>query len=231
MNRILEVCLVGLTLVASAVAANDAAAQTLRKGISVEMAITKNAAPTPEADDENAWIVTVLRDGALYFGTDRVTPEGLLDRMTRTPRNRSQKLYIKADARAPFASVKSALGAARSSFFEEAVLLTSQPGSATPGTIVPPKGLEGRIIPLANAGTTVVRLSSSGEAPPTLRINNEAVSWSDLPSTLKRIVRSQGVKMVQVEADDAVPFAAIVAVLDEARGDGATLALPSFHSI
>jgi biopolymer transport protein ExbD len=212
-------------------AAGSSVAQTLQKGISVEMAVTANATPMPAADDANAWIVAVARDGSIFFGTEKLSAESLAGAMKSRPRDRQQKLYIKADARAPFASVKSALGAARSSLFEEAVLLTSQPGSATPGTIVPAKGLEVRIIPLANAGTTVVQLSSSGEAPPTLRINNEAVSWSDLPSTLKRIIRSQGVKIVQVEADDGVPFAAIVAVLDEARGDGAMLALPSFHSI
>ncbi|MGO9084501.1 MAG: ExbD/TolR family protein [Candidatus Sulfotelmatobacter sp.] len=231
MNRILEVCLAGLTLVAGLVAANDAAAQTLQKGISVVMVATKNAAPMPHADDADAWIVTVVRDGDLFFGTDQVTAAGLEEAMTRRPRNREQKLYIKADARAPFASVKSALGVARSGLFEEAVLLTSQPESPAPGIIVAPKGLEVQIVPLAKAGTTIVQISSSGEAPPTLRINNEAVSRSDLPGALKRILQGQSLKIVQVEAGDAVPFAAIVAVLDEALGDGAAVALPSFHSI
>src|SRR5271157_5364090 len=123
MKRVLEVCLVGLTLSASGLAGNDAAAQTLRKGISVEMARTTNAAPMPEADDANAWIVTVRRDGAVYFGTDAVTPEGLLDRMTRTPRNRAQKLFIKADARAPFAGVQRVLQAGRTVGFDAPVLL------------------------------------------------------------------------------------------------------------
>jgi len=235
MNHMLEVCLVALTLTASFTTSGAAQSATgappMRRGISVNMAVTTNAAPMPEADDENAWIVTIRRDEALYFGTDQVTAAGLADEMKRRPRNREQKLYIKADERAPFASVKSALGAARSSLFEEVVLLTSQPESPAPGTIVPPKGLEVRIIPLAKAGTAIVQLSGSGAAPPTLRINNEVVSWFDLPGALKRLLQGQSLKIVQVEANDAVPFAAIVGVLDEARGDGATVALPSFHSL
>jgi|SRR5271157_757867 len=225
MNRMLEVCLVGLTLLASALAANDAAGQTLRKGISVEMAVTKNAAPMPEADDANAWIVTVRRDGAVYFGTDAVTPEGLLDRMTRTPRNRAQKLFIKADARAPFAGVKSALGAARSSFFEDAVLLTSQPGSATPGTIVSPKGLEVRIIPPPGGAPSIVVQVNSGQPSPALKVNNQAIPLDALDSKLKQLLQNSSAKVVLVKADGQLPFAEVVRVIDACRSNGAKAVL------
>ena len=45
--------------------------------------------------------------------------------MIRTPRKRTQRLYIKADARASFASVQKALDAASSVEIESPVLLVS----------------------------------------------------------------------------------------------------------
>ena len=72
----------------------------------MQMATTSNATPMPEADNKGAWIVAVSGSGQLYFGTQAVTPEALFEEMKSHPRNREQKLYIKADARAPFAKVK-----------------------------------------------------------------------------------------------------------------------------
>jgi len=121
MKHLLEVCLIAVTLAtAPSVAAqsvvtapensgpglklvrrtgpSENAAQALQKGISVELPVTSNAAPMPAADNEDAWIVTVAADGRTYFGTDPVTPAGLEGAMKSRPRNREQKLYIKADA-------------------------------------------------------------------------------------------------------------------------------------
>ena len=41
-------------------------AQQLRQGISVQMPPASSAASMPEADNENAWIVTATVDGSLY---------------------------------------------------------------------------------------------------------------------------------------------------------------------
>jgi len=60
-------------------------AQQLQKGISVQLAVTSNAAPMPDADSEEAWIVAVAADGRMYFGIDPVTPEGLADKMKSRP--------------------------------------------------------------------------------------------------------------------------------------------------
>jgi len=224
MNRVLEVCLVGLTLLASAVAANDAAAQTLRKGVSVEMAVTKSAAPMPEADDENAWIVTIRRDEALYFGTDMATASGLEEAMKRRPRNRWQKLYVKADARAPFADVEGVLEAARRVGFEAPVLLTAQTESPAPGTIVPPRGLEVLVVPPAGAQAIVVQVSA-GEPSPGLKVNNEAISPDALESRLKQLLQNSSEKVVLVKADGRVPFAQVVRVIDACRSTGAKAVL------
>jgi biopolymer transport protein ExbD len=221
MNRLLEVCLVALTLVASVGAADHSAAQTLQKGISVAMATTTNATPMPEADDENAWIVTVVRDGALYFGTDRVTAAGLEEAMKSRPRNRDQKLYIKADARAPWADVERVVVAGRVVLFEAPVLLTSQPESPAPGTIVPPKGLEvlvGR--PPGGTVATVVQLNSGPERP-MLKLNNDPISWSALQGTLTQHFQKGDEKVVLLKADGQLPFADVVRAIDACRATGA----------
>ena len=60
--------------------------QQLQRGVSVKMAATSSAPSMPEADDADAWIVTVTENNDLYFGVDPVTPQGLLDAMKIRPR-------------------------------------------------------------------------------------------------------------------------------------------------
>ena len=212
-----------LAIVLSAARSN---AQQLQQGISVEMPSATNSAPMPEADNENAWIVTVTADGSLYFGIDPVTPESLLDEMKKRPRNRAAKLYIKADARAPFAHLEKVLEAARVDFFQSAVLLTSQPEASNGGTLVPPKGLEVLIGSAAPAGAvaTVVQLHDSG-LQPTLKINNDQISWSALQTTLKQHFQKGDEKAILVKADGQIPFAPIARAIDISRSTGATVAL------
>jgi biopolymer transport protein ExbD len=204
-------------------------AQEMQRGVSVQMPVTRNATSVPDADHNDAWVVTVTADGSLYFGADPMTREDLADWMKTHPRNREARLYIKADARAPFASVKAALGSARSSNFEDVVLLTSQPGSHVPATIVPPKGIAVLLAGSGSGGAIQVRLSSSAQGS-MLNVNDQHVPWSELEGTLKGLVHS-GAQFVQVEANGALPFADVIRVIDEARAAGASVALPIYHSI
>src|SRR5947209_4309903 len=107
MKCLLSVCLsVLLTTVLHYAGAQSPA---LRKGVNVQMAVTRNASPMPEADNQDAWIVTVTADSALYFAADPMTLDQLAEWMKSHPRNRDARLYIKADARAPFATIKKVL--------------------------------------------------------------------------------------------------------------------------
>jgi biopolymer transport protein ExbD len=147
MKRLLSVCLSVLAGVAIFAASKPEQTLEMQKGISVQMAASRHAAPMPEADLENAWVVTVTTDGRIYFGVEAVTPETLTRQMQIRPRNRAAKLYVKADAGTPFRSVRQVLYAARVDLFDDVVLLTSQPEPAqpntiVPGAIVPPEGLD-----------------------------------------------------------------------------------------
>jgi biopolymer transport protein ExbD len=101
--------LVGITTMS---AISRSSAQAMQKGISVELAPTSSAVPVPDADNQDALIITVTDTGRIYFGIDPVTPDSLAEKLKGHP-SRSQSLYIKADARAPYACVVKVLDAAR----------------------------------------------------------------------------------------------------------------------
>lgn len=198
-------------------------AQQLRLGITVQMAHTTSAVAYPGADNNDAWIVAVTADGNLYFGVKPVTPDQLLEEMKATPRQRDARLYVKADARAPFANVEKVLEAGREVAFEAPVLLTAQSLHPAFGAVVPPNGLEVLVRPALPAGgvATVVQLLNSGQPKPLLRVNGDEISWSALESTLRRHFKKGDEKVVLLKADERLPFEQVVQVIDMCRATGA----------
>src|SRR5260370_35226161 len=71
-NRAWTVAL--LVVVTAVSAAPRSTAQAMQKGISVELAHTSSAVPVPDADKQDALIVTVTETGGFYFGIDPVAP-------------------------------------------------------------------------------------------------------------------------------------------------------------
>ena len=228
MKCLLSVCLVSLACLA--VAARNMApggAQALRQGVSVQMAVTANAAPMPEADS-TPWIVSVTNNGALYFGIHPVTPDALVQEMKSRPREREQKLYVKADARAAYANVRKAIEAGRKVSFETVALLTSQPSASAPGGIVSPRGLDVSLLsPDPSAEPILVQMHHSKRAHPELQINHQPVPWSALQITLIPLLQSQKQKLVQLQVDGMLPFADVVELIDTCRANGATVILPA----
>lgn len=114
---------------------------SLQAGISVEMPVTSNAAPMPDADQQDALILTVNRDGNLYLGNRRIDPRDLTPELRTILSSRKEKrLYIKADSRATYAGVLEAIDSVTAAGSETAVLLTSQYEQTTPGRLAPPAG-------------------------------------------------------------------------------------------
>jgi len=217
-----------LAVVAELAMSNLLQSPPLQKGISVQMAVTNNAVAMPEADNENAWIVAVVRDGSFFFGTEKLTADGLAEAMKSRPRNRGQKLYIKADALAPFASVEKVLEVGREAFFETPVLLTSQRASAEPGNmvpsprnIVPPKGLEVLVGSSAGSDSPVVRALDSEQEGSMVEVNNQRIPLTSLPNALAQAFENRENKLVLVTAGGNLQFADVVHVIDACRGAGA----------
>ena len=223
-------CLLSVSLATLAVAATfslTGRAQTpeLRQGVSVQMASTTHAADYTAADNADAWIVTVTSDGKLYFGTKSVTPQQLMEEMKVTPRHRDAKLYIKADARAPFGEVEQVLETGRAVFFEKPVLLTSQLESPSRGTVVPPKGLEVLLGSPVGSDAIVVQVADDGRQGATVKINNQQISSAALPNTLVQLLQHRSEKVVVVKADGRLPSADVVQVIDACRAAGAKIVL------
>jgi biopolymer transport protein ExbD len=204
------------------------AVQTMQRGISVQLPATRDAVPMPDADREDSSIVTVREDGSVYFGVDPMSPAALADTIKNSLSNRTEnKLYIKADARTPYANVMNVLRAVRTAGVQAPNLLTAQPDATEPGALTPPKGLAVLVGPASPLGseTTVVQLLNSGQRWPTLRINNKQIPWASLRNALGHVLEGRGEKVVQVEAEGILPFADVVDVTDICRSTGAQVLL------
>jgi biopolymer transport protein ExbD/biopolymer transport protein TolR len=110
----------------------------LQKGISVDMAKVNNPTPMQDADKEDALLVSVMRDGTVYFGADKLT--GGVDTLTGKVRDRltnrmNKEVYLKADARAHFGNVVQVVDAVRAAGVDDLGLLTGQRKS---GPTAPP---------------------------------------------------------------------------------------------
>jgi biopolymer transport protein ExbD len=127
--------------------------RAMQKGISVELAPTSSAVSVPDADGQDALIITVTGTGRLYFGINPVTPDALAQQLKGRLSRRPQNLYIKADARAPYAYVVKVLDAAHTAGVSAVTLLTTQPKAMQAGTIMLPLGIEMEMA-RSSAGTT-----------------------------------------------------------------------------
>src|SRR5258707_413095 len=78
----------------------------LQKGVTVKLAQANNPVQMPDADKEDALIVAVMNDGAIYFDTAKITPAELTQKVRDRIANRTDKdVYVKADAPAKYKAV------------------------------------------------------------------------------------------------------------------------------
>lgn len=149
-NRVWSMAFVAAVTMMSA--APRSTAQVMQKGVSVQLARTSSAVPVPDADNQNALIITVTDSGGLYLGIDQVAPEALAEKL-KARASYKQTLYIKADAKAPYVSVVKVLDAAHTARVMSVTLLTTQPKATQVGTIVPPEGIEMELARRSAPGT------------------------------------------------------------------------------
>jgi len=109
-----------------------------QKGISVDMAPVNNPEQMPDADKEDALLVSITRDGKVYFGSEQMAVDNLTgkvkDRLANKP---DKRVYVKADMRARFGSVVQVVDAVRAAGVDDLGLLTEQKKTA-PSTPPPP---------------------------------------------------------------------------------------------
>ena len=93
----------------------------------VDLAVVKHAVAMPGALREDALIVSVTRDGNVFFGNSQVQlsdlPELVLKSMNKDV---ERKIYLKADARAQYGGVKAVLEALKKTGIENIALMVEQ---------------------------------------------------------------------------------------------------------
>lgn len=98
-----------------------------RCGLTVQLPQTDHARVMPEAEREDALIVSVFHDGKIFFGTQQVAPEDLVgmvkERLVNTPDHR---VYIKADARVRYRSVAEVVNSIQAAGVNQVGLLTER---------------------------------------------------------------------------------------------------------
>jgi biopolymer transport protein ExbD/biopolymer transport protein TolR len=109
----------------------------LQKGVPVALAKTDSPIPMPDADKEDALIVAVMRDGKIYFNSDQVAPDQLVDKVKDRLANKTdKKMFVKADAGAKYGDVVAVVDDVRSAGVDQLGLLTEarkQGSLETPG--------------------------------------------------------------------------------------------------
>jgi biopolymer transport protein TolR len=105
----------------------------LQKGVSVDLVKTNSPVQMPDADKEDALLVSIQRDGTVFFGTDKTPPDQLTNKIKDKLTNRVDKrVFVKADARARYGAVTDVVDNVRAAGVDQLGLLTDQRKQNTP---------------------------------------------------------------------------------------------------
>jgi biopolymer transport protein ExbD/biopolymer transport protein TolR len=106
----------------------------LQNKVSIDLAVVANPTAMPDADKEDAIVVAVTRDGAVYLGQNRIDPSQLGSIVRDKLAEKTDKtIFIRADRRAQFKAVEDAIDDVRTAGVETVDLLTQKRESNLPG--------------------------------------------------------------------------------------------------
>lgn len=106
---------------------------TPHHGLSADLVKVGHPSPMPRANREDAIIVAIMRDGKVFFRTDYLSPDELPAKIRQALRQGSEKnVYIRADARAKYGTVKEALDGIRDAGIENVSFLADQKRTPAP---------------------------------------------------------------------------------------------------
>lgn len=115
----------------------------LQKGVSVDMARVTNPIDMQKADQDDAIIVAVTRDGSLFLGSTKVAREQITAEVRDLIANRLDKtVFVKSDARARYGDVVAVVDEVRAAGVDQLGLLTEKEEERRPGQPPPPAGGE-----------------------------------------------------------------------------------------
>jgi biopolymer transport protein ExbD/biopolymer transport protein TolR len=99
----------------------------LQKGVSVELAKTKNPVDMKEADRDDAVLVAITRDGKFYLGQDKVEVDDLAAKVNDILTGKLDKtVFVKSDLRAKYGDVVQVVDSIRNAGVDKVGLLTER---------------------------------------------------------------------------------------------------------
>jgi biopolymer transport protein ExbD len=99
----------------------------LQKGVSVDLARTKNPREMREADRDDAVVVAVTRDAKIFLNADQLTKEQLDSRIKDLLASKVDKtVYVKCDRRAKYGEVVDVVDIVRAAGVDTLGLLTNR---------------------------------------------------------------------------------------------------------
>ena len=111
----------------------------LQKNMPVDMAHTDTARDMQDADKDDAVVVAITRDGAIYLGHTATAKDDLTNQIKDRLANRLDKtVYVKSDQRAKYGDVVAVVDEIRSAGVDQVGLLTEK--NQKGGEVPPPPG-------------------------------------------------------------------------------------------
>jgi biopolymer transport protein ExbD/biopolymer transport protein TolR len=99
----------------------------LSKGVSVDMAKTRNPIPMQAADKSDAVLIAIQHDGGVFLGTDKVPADQLTPKVKDLLTNRLDKeVFVRADQRAKYQTVLDVVQNLQAAGVDQIGLLTEQ---------------------------------------------------------------------------------------------------------
>jgi len=96
-------------------------------GLALDLARTDHAAPMPSALREDAMLISVSRDGNVFFGTHQVRYNDLPESIRESVRHGSErKIYLKVDARAKYGDAALVIDQIRQAGIQNVGIITEQ---------------------------------------------------------------------------------------------------------
>jgi biopolymer transport protein ExbD len=112
----------------------------LQKGMSVDLAQTNSPVKMPDANKDDAVIVSIARDGTIYLKSQRIEASDLTSDVQTAVQDQVNKVvFIKSDERAKYGAVVQAVDDIRAAGVEQLGLITQK----SPRTLTGPPNLGG----------------------------------------------------------------------------------------
>jgi biopolymer transport protein ExbD len=198
----------------------------------VVMTTVENAIAMPDADKEDAVVVTVARDEQVFLGSDRTNLSDLSPRVRGMLAGKIIKEgFIRADARTKLRAVEDVIDALSAADVDDVgLLVSSKNADAQQNNNEFQKNLRGLDLVVLSPsvmkehfprGITKsldrVQILRVPTGAPAYKINQTGVQKAELLPKLTEMYKSRGERILFIRGDDDLDFAAVVEVIDIAK--------------